>query len=336
MALFPSDDVRPEEDAARRRAVTQEAGTRRLVLGFIALVAIWFIVSRVWDAYLLRHTWAPVPAEETGLTVVSTLDRRGEYDTNLFKVVQSEGEARAELTNYGWEGIFSGKHGPLTSAATGSAIKSAIQQDSDTGYAMLAPILAAEVRSEMGNPKAYNSLSEDYKITTTVPISEEEIQRKHIAPRTKSLRELVDFFAKETAASKNGGSDTPEGGGSGSSQHAEHGLVIPPEILVKACPIVLSTRHFSGGRVEEHPEVIMGGKTYSIWLDLTPEGRSRFYQWSRDHVRENLMLILNGAVVAHGRIAMTMDVSTWEITNLKDGPAAHKLVDYINSHRGSR
>ncbi len=334
MALFPSDDIRPEEESTRRRSVTQEAGTRKLVTGFVVLVAVWFIGSKIWDAYLLRHVWPSVAAEKTGLTVVSTLDRRGSYDSNLFKVVQSEGEGRVELTEFGWESIFSGKHGPLTSSKAGNAIRTAIQQDSETGYAMLAPILAAHVRSEMGDPKAYDSLSDKQAISTAIPMSDEEKKHKHIASRPKSLGELIEFFVEE-GSSKNGGSDAPAEGGSGSDKHVEHGLVIPAEILIQACPVVLATRHFSSGRVEEHPELLnMGGKSYSAWLDLTPEGRSRFYQWSRDHAHENLMLILNGDIVAHGRIAMTMDVATWEITNLKDGPATQKLVDYINAHHG--
>ena len=333
MALFPSDNIRPEEEATRRRAVTQEVGTRRLVAAFVAVLAIFFLGSRVRDVYLLRHAWPPVTPDETGLTVVSTLDRRGAYDSNLFKVVQSEGEARAELTDYGWDGIFSGRHGPLSEARVGSAIQSAIKLDSETGYAMLAPILAAQVRTEMGDTHAYVLLSGEYGISTTVPLSAEEKKQKHTARRVKPLRELVDYFEQEAIASKNGGSDSPAEGGSSSQQHVEHGLVIPGEILSQTCPVILSARHFSAGRVEEHPEVIMGGKTYSVWLELTPEGRSRFYQWSHSHAHENLLLILKGEIVAHGRIAMTMDVSTWEITNLKDGVAAQKLVNYINAAR---
>lgn len=331
MALFPSENIRPDEEATRRRAVTQEAGTRRLVTAFIALLVIWFLCSKGWDIYLLRKAWPPVAPEDTGLSVVSTLDRRGAYDSNLFRVVQSEGDARAELTDYGWEGIFNGKRGALSSAIVGNAIRTAINLDSETGYAMLAPILAAEVRTQMGDKGAFAALSQDLAITTAMPMTEEEKRRKHIPPRSKSLGELLNYFQKEASDSK-AGNDAPEGG-TGSEKHVEHGLVIPGEVLIHTCPVVLSGRHFASGKVVEHPEVIMGGKTYSAWLDLTPEGRSRFYQWSHGHANENLLLVLNGQIVAHGRIAMTMDVSTWEITNLKDGVAAQKLVDYINSKR---
>jgi len=325
----------PEEDASRRRAVTQERGTRSLVIGFIVIGALWFLSSKLWDMYLLRQVWPPLPRQTEGLSVVSTLDRRGAYDRNLFRVVISEGSARAELTNFGWDSIFSGHHGALTSEGVGSTIRSAISLDSDTGYAMLAPLLAAEVRTEMGDPNAYSSVNDLTGIDTELPLSAEEKKLKRVPRRRKSLRELLTHFEDDPSARKAKEASGSTEGGTGSEHSVEHGLAIPGEVLVQTCPVVLDTRHFVSGSVEEHPEAILGGKTYSIWLDLTPEGRSRFYQWSRTHANEHLLLILNKEIVANGRIAMTMDVSKWEITNLKDGVAAHKLVDYINSHQST-
>jgi hypothetical protein len=259
------------------------------------------------------------------------LDRRGDYDRNLFRVVTSEGSARAELTDYGWSAIFSGHHGPLTSDAVGNVIRNAISHDSDTGYAMLAPLLAAEVRTEMGDPNAYSSVTDNTGIETELPLTADEKKLKRVPNRQVPIRELLTHF-REGAGPKAREGDSPQEEGSGSEHNVEHGLAIPAETLVQTCPVVLDTRHFEHGSVEEHPEAILGGKTYSIWLDLTPEGRSRFYQWSRTHANEHLLLILNREIVANGRIAMTMDVSKWEITNLKDGVAAQKLVDYINAH----
>lgn len=335
MALFPRDDVLPEEEATRRRSVTREVGTRKLVIAFVALVAVWFVGSRIWDLFLLRQSWPPLGREVSGLSVVSTLDQRGSYDRNLFRIVLSEGEARAEITNYGWESIFGGKHGKLSDEGVGRLIRAAIDLDSETGYAMLTPFLAAEVRMEMGDYNAYNMLSGEYGVDTQLPMTDEEKKDKHIRPRRKSLQELLDYFAEEGRGGKNGDSHESSEGGSGTGQKVEHGLVVPGEILVQTCPVVLMTQHFSHGWVEEHPVDVMGGRTYSVWLDLTPEGRSRFYQWSRNHANEHLLFVLDHAVVANGRIAMTMNVDKWEITNLKDVVAAKRLVDYINSHQVS-
>ena len=334
MALFPSEDVRPEEEASRRRSMTQETGTRRLVIGFIAILAIWLIASRVWDAYLLRRAWAPLTADTDGLTVVSTLDRRGGYDRNLFRVVQIEGDARAELTNFGWASIFSGQHGPLSQERVGNIVQGAIKLDSEAGYGMLAPFIAAEVKYEMGDASAYAALSRDEDVWTALPVTPDEKRRKRIPARSVSLGKLLDHFESEGHDARAADNHSTEGS-SGSEHQVEHGLAVPGDVLVRTCPVVLISRHFSRGWVEEHPEVIMGGKTYSVWVDLTPEGRSRFYQWSRTHANEHLLLVLGGSVLANGRIKMTMDVPTWEITNLRDGDAAHKLVAYINTH-GSR
>jgi len=335
MALFPRDDVLPQEEATRRRSVTREVGTRKLVIGFIALVAIWFVVARIWDLYLLRQTWPTLGPDESGLSVVSTLDGRGSYDRNLFQVVLSEGQARAEITNYGWESIFGGKHGKLSDEGIGTLIRTAIDLDSETGYAMLTPFLAAEVRMETGDPNAYTKLSGEYGIETQLPMTALEIKDKHIPRRRKSLQQLLDYFSAEGHGGRNGDSQESSEGSSQTGQKVEHGLAVPGEILVQTCPVVLVTQHFSHGWVEEHPVDVMGRKTYSVWLDLTPEGRSRFYQWSRNHANEHLLLVLDHVVVANGRIAMTMNVDRWEITNLKDGVAAQRLVDYINSHQRS-
>ncbi|HLJ56286.1 MAG TPA: hypothetical protein VKT77_14695 [Chthonomonadaceae bacterium] len=330
MALFPKDDVRPEELALRRRAVTQESGTKRLVMGFIVLLLVWVVAWRVNDYLLQRKVWPAVAADPAGLTVVGTLDRRGSYDTNLFRVVQSEGAARAEVTDFGWDGIFAGHHGPLTSKAAGDAIRAAIGVDGETGYAMLQPILQAEVRSEMGDAAAFGRISPDYPISTTVATTDTERKQPHNTRRTKTLRELIDYFKSEGAGTHDAGEDSTPGS-SNTGEHVEHGLAIPAAMLIQSCPVVLAGRHFVSGRVEEHPEAILGGITYSVWLDLTPEGRSRFFQWSHNHVNEHLLLILNGSIVANGRMAMTMDVNTWEISNLKDGVAAHQLVDFVNA-----
>jgi hypothetical protein len=286
--------------------------------------------------YLLRQVWPPLPRNEEGLSVVSTLDRRGEYDRNLFRVVMSEGAARAELTDFGWNSIFGGRHGPLATDSVGNTIRGAITLDSDTGYSMLVPFLAAEIRTEMGEKNAYAEVTDKTAISTALPITDEEKKRKRIPRREKPLRELLAHFEEGANGPKSRDGGAPAEGKSGSEHNVEHGLAIPGEILVQTCPVVLDTRHFASGFVEEHPADILGGKTYSIWLDLTPEGRSRFYQWSRTHANEHLLLILNKEIVANGRIAMTMDVSKWEITNLKDGVAARKLVDFINSHHSPR
>src|SRR5689334_18907623 len=115
MALFPKEDILPEEDAAQRRAWTQETGTRRLVIGFVVVIAVWFIGGRLWDLYLMRHKWPSLAPDEQGITVIGTLDRRGDYDRNMFRVIQSEGQVRAEVTNFGWESIFDIKHGKIFS-----------------------------------------------------------------------------------------------------------------------------------------------------------------------------------------------------------------------------
>lgn len=332
MGLFPKEDVLPQEEATRQRAIVREVGTRRLIIGFIALLVLWFGGGKLWDAYLLTKRWPELQADEAGLTVVGTLNRRESYDRNLFQVVQIEGQTRAELTHYGWDSIFNGRNGPLSTEQTGVAIRNAINQDSETGYAMLTPVLASHIRTVMNSSSKGTKLTGQIPILTTVPITPEEIKQRKIPARPKTLDELISFFGTDSRSDGTNSGDMPEsGGGSGTEHQVEHGLVVPAEVVVRVCPVVLLTRHFVKADLEEHAESAMEGKTYSVSLTLTDEGRSRFHHWSSAHANEHLLLILNKEIVASGRIKMSMNVDLLEITNLHDGPAAHRLVDFVNS-----
>ena len=130
MGLFPKEDVLPDEEVAQRRALTRETGTRRLVLGFIALVALSLIGGSIWQTFLLSKKWPPLSPDVEGVSVVGTLSKKGDYDRNMFRIVQIEGETRPEITNFGWGTIFNGTNGKLFTNRTGNLIRSAIEQDS--------------------------------------------------------------------------------------------------------------------------------------------------------------------------------------------------------------
>lgn len=80
MPLFSEDQLLENPpaagDAARRMAWTREAGTRRIILGFVIVLVVWFGANRVRDNMLLRTVWQPLQPESDGLSVVGTLDRR--------------------------------------------------------------------------------------------------------------------------------------------------------------------------------------------------------------------------------------------------------------------
>lgn len=333
MSLFTKEELFAHREFARHSSWTREIGTRKLVIGFLAVIALGFLALKAYDFYLLREKWTQLKPQIDGLTVVGTLDSRGSYERNMFQVVHLEGSARVELTKYGRESIFSEQNGKLFGSRTSKAIDSALTLDNATGFLMLEPFLRSGVSSLLNKRGDYDNISPDYKVLTEVPRTPIELMSKPPVYREKTLGELIDLYDQETAnRSQKEGSDTGEGGGA--NEHSvEHGLVIPAETLGRTCPVVLVTRCFTGSNIIEHPADAFGAKSFTLELTLTPEGRSRFYQWSREHVNENLVFIANKKILAAARIKDIMDVSYWEITNLKDEQEVHELADAISRQK---
>jgi hypothetical protein len=335
MGLFPKDhplDETLRPNAPQRMAWTRELGTRKLILGFVAVLTVFFIVGKVQDHFLLQHPWKPLSPDRNGLTVVGTLDSRESYERNMFRIVQANKSSRAELTDFGWRTIFDQKNGELFSDRAGNAIQYARQIDDVVGYAMLEPYLKAGIAKAMGQSNWSSVVRRDY------PIEIEHPKGNGIETLNTTLGELLDRYSREgKGAVETRENDTPEGG-SGSGRDVEHGIAIPADTLIKTCPIVLTGAQFSEAWLEEHPPSVVGGRTYTVHLGLTPEGRSRFFQWSHDHVNESLVFVLKHEVQTAGRVKQTLDVSEWEIGPLRDGEAAKALVDYVNKadvHRES-
>jgi hypothetical protein len=325
MPLFPQEPALSQmggPDAAQRMFWTREGGTRRLISAFLALILVGVGVDRVRDHFLLQQKWKPLTADLSGLTVVGTLDARGGYDRNMFKVVQASKEFRVELTDFGWRSIFGPSDGPMFTEAAGNAIKRARDVDSLVGYAMLEPYLEAGIARFQGRP--------DWKRTVQASLPIVVQATPQTPPVNKgTLQALIDKY------SQRGGGEKPDAevseGGSGTSQEVEHGMTLPAETLARVCPVALTGANFTTVNVQENPANLIGGRTWTVHLGLTPEGRSRFYQWSHDHVNENLVFVLNHEVVAAGRVTETLDVNDWGLGPLHDEEAIHKIEAYIRS-----
>lgn len=326
MGLFAEEQRERNEGmgAPERMRLTRERGTRRLLTLFAVLLLVWFVYGQIRDHMLLSKVWPPLLPDEQGLTVVGTLDSRSSYERNLFIVIQSNKQSRVALTNFGWQSIFTGTQGELFDERVGGIIKSAIQVDSLTGYAMLEPFVRAQV-DRLISPQRVAPVTRD----TIVVIRED---RGGVIRRTEvKLGALLDKFQDRRENAR----EVPEdGGGSASGREVEERINIPGENLIHICPVVLTGRHFSSAYVEEHPPNLLQGKTYTVHLSLTPEGRSRFYQWSRDHANESLVFIYRGRVLTAGRIRQTLDVNSWQIGPLRDGDAARELASVVNRRAG--
>ena len=324
MPLFPQEQG-PNgvqgPDASQRMFWTREGGTRRLLFVFLGLIVVGFVADRVRDHYLLAHHWKALSADIGGLSVVGTLDARGSYDRNMFRVVQANTEFKVELTDFGWKSIFDPANGPLFSDAAGNAIRRARETDNLTGYAMLEPYLLSGVQRLLGRS--------DWKRTADAktPVFVEGADAGH--PVNKgTLGGLIAKFSQDGGPDHQG-TDKTDGAGTGATREVEHGMTIPAETLARVCPVVLTGPQFNSATLEEHPANLIGGRTWTLHLGLTPEGRSRFYQWSHDHVNENLVFVLNREVMAAGRVPETLDVSEWDLGPLHDEATIRKLEAYV-------
>jgi hypothetical protein len=329
MALFPKEQeltIGVLDDAPQRMRWTRELGTRKLLTLLIALAVIWFVVGKVQDHFLLAQRWKPLTPDLNGMTVVAALNPRSNYEKNLFKILTENSASRVVLTQEGWNSIFDPRNGPLCSDSAASALEQALKVDNLAGYAMLAPYLRAAVAFEMGDKQAYQKLSRS--MVVQIPA-----ESKTIPARTSTLGAELDAFA--SGGSRAGGheeSDAADAGGSGSGRSVEQVITLDADTVAQSLPPVLVGSNFTDAWLEEQPENLLTGPGYTVHLGLTPEGRSRFFQWSHDHANESLVFVLNHAVVMAARMGQTLDVNEWGVTNLKDKPTAQLVVDYVNRH----
>ena len=280
--------------------------------------------TQAYDYSLLQKQWGAITPSLTGLTLVGTLNSRDSYDRNLLKIITANKSSRVVLTEYGWKSIFDERNGPLFADRVGNAIEAALRQDDVVGYAMLAPFLRATINKQNGNAGAYKEVRDD--LAVVIPKHTQAGTEEHT-----TLGALIKRYEGQ-GGDRPEASEVPEAG-SGSGHEKENTTTIPAETLVEACPVVLTEKQCSGASLEEIQGNLLTPTTYTVHLNLTPEGRSRFFQWSHAHVNENVVFVLNGQVVAAPRITQALNVSDFAISNVQDAKAAKSLVDYMEHNR---
>lgn len=322
MSIFPKDfgtDYEPDSAPSRMRWI-REQGTRRLLTGIAVLVGIWLVVSQVYDRWLLQKHWPLLGAHANGLTVVGTLNSRESYDRNLFKIINANKSSRVVITEFGWKSIFDERNGPLFTDVSANAIRVARDQDGVVADYLLAPFLRAMVEYQMGNSSAFKQVREDLSIV--IP--------KHTKDGAEEKTTLGALIGRFSGVDVDRGERTREGEGSGSGREKEDVVSVSSETLLASCPIVLNDDQVEGASMEEVQGNLLTPTTYTIHLMLTNEGRSRFFQWSHDHINENVVFVLNGEVVAAPRITQTLNVSDFTISNVQDLKGAKALVAYFD------
>ncbi len=329
MPLFPKQEMADSgsHQGRVRSPLMREKGTRNLVAGFCALLAMWYLAGKVNDYFLLRRHWPLLSAADNGLTVVGTLDARDAYDRNMFRILQIEGESRVEITDFGWRSTFRRENGPMFTDKSANAILAAISVDSETGYAMLEPFLKVGL-AHFGGPPAP-------PVTQDMVVHVSEIYRKSHPRGSYTLGGLINVLSAQSLASHSSQPTESSSESGGGGREVEKGTSIPADTLIHVCPVIATGAHFSNSSLEESPANVFTGTAYSVHLNFTPEGRSRFYQWSYHHQNESVVFVLRHHVVTAPRIRQVLDENNWEISNVPDKIEAQALVTYLDTKGSS-
>lgn len=101
-----------------------------------------------------------------------------------------------------------------------------------------------------------------------------------------------------------------------------------PQTVMSSIKIVINDSLIS--KASYSPEDSGQGKTFNMDVELTPEGRDRLWQYSRDKVGTQLLLVVNGIAIAAPRIGHELAETHLTISNLPDERLVKEAVDGIN------
>lgn len=135
-----------------------------------------------------------------------------------------------------------------------------------------------------------------------------------------------DTSPEDTEAAKDRGNDPAAG------HQVNRGEAVDVQEVLRNCPVVLTTRHFTHADVEQRLEELFDRHYWVVNVYLTDEGRSRYEQFSRVHNKERLAFILGNEIITCPRMDH-MDVSMLSIEPIWIQADAQRLADFINHHK---
>ncbi len=115
-------------------------------------------------------------------------------------------------------------------------------------------------------------------------------------------------------------------------RRASSGAIVPIEEVMSNCPVVLLGSHVTGVTVERAYDSFRGVDYYKVHLGLTPEGSSRYWQFSREHEDERLAFVLQGELFTCAQIKH-MDVSSFTIEPIWVKADAERFASFMNGKR---
>lgn len=106
----------------------------------------------------------------------------------------------------------------------------------------------------------------------------------------------------------------------------------PQDLLSKTC-VVLTEKFVNGASMTEAPpDPLQTRSTYSLSLDLTDEGRARLYRYSAEHGGKRILVIYDGAALTASNLTPYLNVSSFDVTRLRDRRIVTDVVNLINGN----
>jgi preprotein translocase subunit SecD len=196
-----------------------------------------------------------------------------------------------------------------------------------------------ELRTYQLNQKQWAALDPDIKGMTVLGIQTRDRPGKKAPYVVRSSNKSFQIryreedekgeedVADQTEESKDRGNNNP-----GATHNTNQGSVVPMEELYKFCPTVLSGSSFSGASIEEDVRPVFEDHYWRVNVDLTPEGQSRYYQYSSKHEREKLAFIIGDEVLACPEMR-AMNTSSLTLEPIWIKADAQRLADFINKKK---
>lgn len=231
------------EDAPRKPGgfrLIRETGTVRLILGFLALAAVWYGYTTVKVYRMQQIRWPALKPSPSGLTVIGLLDRDAPGRPRKYVAIEA---------NHAWQ----------------------VRRPDDA-------------------------------------VDEEDAN---------------EWDAEERASYQPSSSV---------ANRATSGKLVEVPELLATCPIVLTGRHFSGATMDSAYEPFRDTTYYRVHVQLTDEGRSRYWQFSRTHDEERLAFILDGAILTCPRMSH-MDTASLTIEPIWVKADAERLAKALSGTR---
>ena len=108
------------------------------------------------------------------------------------------------------------------------------------------------------------------------------------------------------------------------------GRLVTLDEVMRRSPVVLTGAHFTSASIDPRTDPFMERKYFVVHVGLTDEGRSRYWQYSREHEQERLVFALQGEAMTCPKM-VHMDVSSLSIDPIWVKADAEKLADVINT-----